>query len=59
MVCAVRYDSRPNVDQGSRDLIEDLGLPLAVNIAVVEVEDHLARALIVAKQGNAHRGRAS
>jgi hypothetical protein len=55
----VRYYSRPNVDQRSRDLIEDLGLPVAADVAVVEMEDHLARVPIVGEQGNTHLGRAS
>jgi len=55
---AVRYDSRPNIDQRSRDLIEDLGLHSRVNAEVAEVEDHLARIPVAAKQGNAQLGRA-
>lgn len=56
---AVTYISRPNIDQRSRDLIEDLGLLLPVNTEVAQVEEHLVYIPILGKQGKAHLGRAS
>ena len=55
----MRYASRPNVDQLSRDAIEDSGLPLAINAKVDGIEEHLAQVPIVAKSHTAHLGRAS
>ena len=53
------YTSRPNIDQLSRDLIEDLGLSVTVSAEVVDGEEHLARFPISTKRGTAQLGRAS